>query len=190
MSSEGPLRFYERERIKTAWSRARAQRLTNGPELTRYLGELGAHMRDIEAATFELDLDRELFAMAAHHENGKYARFIQHFFEVPGVGMDPALRGTDDIDSRLAPRDIFDLTAELGRILARGGAYSRGTEPSRALHLAVACAEELLGNQEGVAYVAHGAWCDFFYDIAWDYSLFVLVPSAKRVTVVCATDTD
>ncbi len=52
------------------------------------------------------------------------------------------------------------------------------------------CAEAMMEGEVGAVLIANTAWCDFFFDVAWDRTVVAVLPKQRRVKVLLATDTD
>jgi hypothetical protein len=79
-------------------------------------------------------------------------------------------------------------------LLHNAGVYPgwQGTD-EEARALAAACASAIRAipaRHVWSPYSIAGAWCSFFRDVAWDYTLLVQFPFDARCLLVCMTDTD
>jgi hypothetical protein len=187
-------KFFESSKITDAWSRARARVVTDDdPRIDTYVAALAAEYSNgtVSYAAFELDLAEDVFAMATHHENWKYSQLLELLWLVPAVAAHfPRVRSTvKSVDDHFASTDVFFLAAVLCQRIRAGGAYSQAASIARAFELGVPCAQALAGEPCAVLLSEH-AWCNFFFDVAWDFSVVVVSPVARRVKVLLATDTD
>ena len=87
----------------------------------------------------------------------------------------------------------FILGGTLAWVLSRGGAYKRpswGGENSKAIGESAAL--DLIGNNydDSLVFESHTAWCDYFYDVAWDYTYVVLNKKTRVLHIMIATGTD
>lgn len=87
----------------------------------------------------------------------------------------------------------FSLGGSLARVLAFGGAYQRpswGGAESKAIGEEAALALIESDYEHSLVFESLYAWCDFFNDVAWDYSWVVLNKKTRLLHVLMATDTD
>lgn len=88
----------------------------------------------------------------------------------------------------------FGVEGELTHLLLVGGAYERfGGSVGRARRLSRRFMEALFGarlNCVGLAGSSSTPWTPWFFDIAWDATFVLYEPQARRVVLVCMTDTD
>ncbi len=185
-----PLKFYEREAIHAAWSSAHASvRRRQHPYVEALRAEYGRG--EVVFVDGTLTLAREVLDMAVHLENHPYSQLASRLWSVPGLaGVLPPLRDLDVDPSPFEREGYFHLVATLASTLATGGAYTLlSHERARPLALATSFADEVL-RDDGVAFVSHAAWCSFFRDVAWDFTMLALSPSSSRVSLLLATDTD
>lgn len=104
-----------------------------------------------------------------------------HFLKIPD-GLSPLPQ-----HSLVSPST---LQSDITCMLKRGGAYTRGVE-HEAETLAAAFCGILLGDRNGIQlFRIEGAWSPWFYDVAWDYTCVMKIPSQKRWVILCCTDTD
>ncbi len=82
------------------------------------------------------------------------------------------------------------LQSDVTSMLQRGGAYTRGVEGNSQKLAASFCGGILGDRQEIRLFRVDGAWSPWFYDVAWDYTCIMKIPSHKRWVVFCCTDTD
>ena len=82
------------------------------------------------------------------------------------------------------------LQSDITSMLQRGGAYTRGVG-GEAKSLAASFCGCVLGDREEIRlFRIDGAWSPWFYDVAWDYTCVMHLPSQERWVVFCCTDTD
>jgi hypothetical protein len=185
-------KFFETAKIEAAWADASA-RISDAPRppvVAKYIDELRGLYGSVVYAELELNLDSGVAALAAHVENWKFSRLLERIWDVRAVAQAlPPLPGRGgDLSSRFRRVDVFDLAAFLGRTLHQGGAYTAGlVDRSAALALGSDAARELIEGVEA-ACISENAWCGFFYDLAWDRSVVVLLPG--RVRILLASDCD
>ncbi len=191
------MKFFEAGKIVAAWSQAKACQVdeAQAPGACAYAEALATEYGNgtVLFAEFDLELAMPVFQMAAHYENWKYSQFLERFWLVPGVGTRIPRLGDCSPDAGVfEPVDVFELASFLAKTLHTGGAYTRSpNSTTRAFALGTAFAQELLESEPGAAaYIAYVAWCEFFLDVAWDCTVVVVSPQAKRVKVLLATDTD
>ncbi len=122
--------------------------------------------------------------------------FFERFWQTKSVGI--ALPYPLNDLKFLSPETFrwihpVELPGSLASVLLRGGAYSTESMPARnAKMIADQAAESLLAGdfESPRVFVSCLPWSTFFYDVAWDYTWLIIRPSAKRIEVVMATDTD
>jgi hypothetical protein len=89
--------------------------------------------------------------------------------------------------------NAFTLDGDLGFTLFQGGAYERFAGTSRqAKELGARVCDELFGDRfdEISVYKSSLAWSDWFYDVAWDVTWFIIDHRNCRIWMLCLTDTD
>ena len=99
----------------------------------------------------------------------------------------------EDSNQSFESSSPFMLGGSLAWALNWGGAYREPTwKGSRSKELGENAAGELLdGNFDNcLVFEARGAWCNFFYDVAWDYTWVILNKEKRLLHVIMATDTD
>jgi hypothetical protein len=89
--------------------------------------------------------------------------------------------------------NAFTLDGELASLLVTGGAYERfqGT-PKAAKNLAFQFCKELYEERytDVLIYRSYEAWADWFMEIAWDTTWFILDKTNRVIHLLCVTDTD
>lgn len=50
--------------------------------------------------------------------------------------------------------------------------------------------QALTGGELCTVLLANTAWCEFFFDVAWDRSVVIVNATRNQVSVLLATDTD
>jgi len=89
--------------------------------------------------------------------------------------------------------DSFSIRAELASMLYSGGAYSSlSPDHQKAWKLAHDLIDDV-SNQDysGIfAFVCYQPWTDWFFDVAWDFSLVLVSVPNRRILLLFATDTD
>jgi hypothetical protein len=189
-------KFYESSQITEAWSRATATAIpTNNDAVKGYVKALAEEYSNgpVVYREFRLELDEQVFAMAAHYENWQFSQLLDLLWLVPGVAEQISRLGRigSEVVEHFTPADVFELSSHLGRMLHQGGAYSTASKPvAPSIALGTACAQALMDGEDARAFTANTVWCQFFHDVAWDQSVVVVVPSRQRVKVLLATDTD
>ena len=87
----------------------------------------------------------------------------------------------------------FSLGGCMAEALKWGGAYKKvnynGVEIKKNSESA---ATELLNNNfdDTIVCVSNEPWCDFFFDVAWDFTWVVINTSNRNIHIILATDTD
>ena len=190
------IKFYQVREISDAWRQANAQAQHHSDErITRYTSALAAEYTNgsVMCVSIDLTLSEEVFALADHHENWKYSQLLERLWDVDAVTAQ--LPGTHnhsgDAIKHFQRADCFELTSFLASALFNGGAYSRQTRSvSGCFELAVPCMEALTEGGLCAVLLANTAWCEFFFDVAWDRSVVIANARRKQVNVLLATDTD
>ena len=104
-----------------------------------------------------------------------------HFLKIP-VELRPLPQ-----HSLISP---ITLQSDITSMLQRGGAYTDGVK-HEAKALAASFCGVLLSDRKGIQlFRIEGAWSPWFYDVAWDYTCVMKIPSQKHWIVFCCTDTD
>jgi hypothetical protein len=87
--------------------------------------------------------------------------------------------------------DIYDLPGNLSRILGQGGAYKK-LNSQEAWQIATKFVEEEFQNRfnEFIQYELEIENADWFYDIAWDYSVLLFDKRNYQIIIIDITDTD
>jgi hypothetical protein len=89
--------------------------------------------------------------------------------------------------------NAFTLDGDLGFTLFQGGAYEQFKgSAAEAKQLATDLCDGLFGDRldEISVYKTHLAWCDWFADVAWDMTWFIVDRRHGRIWLLCLTDTD
>nr|WP_288836383.1 hypothetical protein [uncultured Flavobacterium sp.] len=89
--------------------------------------------------------------------------------------------------------DIFSLPGDLSRIVHYGGAYSHEHFSAEiAMNLATDFVEAISDNRyaDFNCWTLGGEWSDWFFNIAWDFSVLLFDKGKSVVTLICMTDTD
>ncbi|ETX07252.1 hypothetical protein [Candidatus Entotheonella palauensis] len=123
--------------------------------------------------------------------------FFQKFWSAPSVKQTFPFEPKADID--LSADDVFVCIeiATLGEALASalmyGGAYQlHAAGEMDANAKGEAAANELIGAHGDLVrvYACQMPWCDFFWDVLWDWTWVMINPAARRIHLLCTTDTD
>jgi hypothetical protein len=121
--------------------------------------------------------------------------FAQNIFKNKQILLDKSyldIKGEPKIIVKQYFSDIFTLSGDLARILCYGGAYNRGINYKNAWIMATEFVEKEFGNRfcEFWYYkivIENGDW---FYDVAWDYSLIITDITNSEIVFMDITDTD
>ena len=120
--------------------------------------------------------------------------FFWKLWEHPVVNEALKINDIDEDSNKLFKESSpFILGGGLAWVLDCGGAYNEPAwEGSKSKELGEKAALELLNDDfdNCVVFEAGGAWCGYFYDVAWDYTWVVLNKSTRMLKVIMATDTD
>lgn len=125
-----------------------------------------------------------------------HQQVLNSFFSCPSIR-----NGLADFelteDSSVFPR--FELISgdeiadRLDTCIVSGGAYQKfpGTH-DESIEICQTFVETLLGNDldSVVAGVSRDAWCEWFYDIIWDFTFLIWDIKRHRFYLLCITDTD
>ncbi len=123
--------------------------------------------------------------------------FFQHFRSAPSVKQTFPFELKADIDLSAADVFVCAETSKLGEsftsALTYGGAYQiHVAGPLDAQAKGEAAANELIGasGEQVRVYPCELPWCDFFWDVLWDWTWVVIDPVARRIHLLCTTDSD
>ena len=89
--------------------------------------------------------------------------------------------------------DIFSLPGDLARRIYYGGAYSQEHfSAENAFNLSVNFIDAIADKRyaDFNSWILGGNWSDWFFNIAWDYSVLLFDKGKSVVTLICMTDTD
>lgn len=89
--------------------------------------------------------------------------------------------------------DIFSLPGDLAKIIYHGGAYSQDHfSAEHAFTMAVNFTDAISGKRyaDFNSWNLGSEWTDWFFNIAWDYSILLFDKKESIVTILCLTDTD
>lgn len=176
------------------------------PPLTdQYYPNAMAYVRALEQIYLNGSVEFSTFAMPVHptfdwygsrhawHEMG----FFQHFWSAPSVKQAFPFELKPDIDVSAAGVFVRIDPATLGETLAStliaGGAYQTHTAgPLDAKAKGEAAANELIGagGDQVRVYACQLPWCDFFWDVLWDFTWVMIDLKARRIHLLCTTDSD
>src|SRR5690606_2958121 len=87
--------------------------------------------------------------------------------------------------------DIYDLSGRLARIMGQGGAY-KNIDPRKAWEVAVNFIESEFQNrfEEILLFYVVVDNAEWFFDIAWDYSIILFDKRSYEVIFIDVTDND
>ncbi len=164
-----------------------------------------AYVQALEQLYVNGSVEFSTFAMPVHptfdwycsrhawHEMG----FFQRFWSAPSVKQTFPFELKPDIDWSAADVFVGSEPATLGETLVSaltyGGAYQTHAGGERdAKAKGEAAADELMGasGDQVQVYTCQLPWCDFFWDVLWDWTWVVIDPVARRIHLLCSTDSD
>jgi len=172
--------------------------------ITRYIDTLKQHYVNGDVLYWALHLpDHEtfntLFRMGSEHEWD----FFRNIFTSKGVKENFPYKLDNEFDfndyQNYEWRHALHLAGELSCVLYSGGAYHNPgcgymefPSVEKVKSIGDAAAEALLEGQLSgpQIYMVKSYWCDFFYDVAWDYTFFILDHEKRTIRILMATDTD
>jgi hypothetical protein len=150
----------------------------------------------IEFSTFAMPMHAIFDWYCSHHAFHDMA-FFQNFWLAPSVKQAFPFELKAAID--LSATDVFvgieasSLGESLASALTYGGAYQTyAAGPLDAKVKGDAAANELIGahEEEVRVYTCNVAWCDFFWDVLWDWTWVIIDPAARCIHLICTTDSD
>ena len=164
-----------------------------------------AYIQALEQVYVNGSVEFSTFVMPAHATFDWYCSrgafhgmaFFPNFWLVPSVKQTFPFELKPDIN--LSAADVFVCieTSTLGETLASaltyGGAYqTHAAGPLDAKVKGDAAAKELIGahGAQVQVYTCNLAWCDFFWDVLWDWTWVIIDPAARRIHLICTTDSD
>ena len=88
--------------------------------------------------------------------------------------------------------DIYTLSGDLARIIGYGGAYNHGAGQNISWEIATKFVENEFGNrfEEFDCYRIEIENSEWFYDVAWDYSIIIVDIKNNEIIFMDMTDTD
>ncbi|UKS26606.1 hypothetical protein LOZ80_34685 [Paenibacillus sp. HWE-109] len=87
----------------------------------------------------------------------------------------------------------FILDGEIASTLFNGGAYRRFQgSPRDAKNIAEKLCDTIIDGRyaEVILFKTNSPWCDWFFDVAWDYTWIIFDKQKCRFWLMCLTDTD
>ena len=176
------------------------------PHLTDQLyPKVMAYVQALEQIYVNGSVEFSTFAMPMHPTFDWYCSrsalhdmgFFQNFWSTPSVKQMFPFKIKPDIDLSAAGVFVYTETDALGETLASaltyGGAYqTHAAGPMDATAKGEAAAKELIGTQgdQVRVYTCQLPWCDFFWDVLWDWTWVIIDPAARRIHLLCTTDSD
>lgn len=136
------------------------------------------------------------FEAAARSDRQGMDHWLRCFLEAPSVSKAvPDLRIPCPLASmpQYTWYGTYEFEGAVTHMLLLGGAYrSAGLNEEDARAVSRAFVDALVGNArlQTSVYRIHGAWTDWFCDIAWDATFVIYQPVARRWALFCVTDTD
>jgi len=122
--------------------------------------------------------------------------FFREFWNHPVVQKDfpEKLRDFNEFStSFFSSISNYELSSTLSCLLSEWSAYNQTRyNPSEINDIGITVSKELLGGNYGDVnhvYISSGAWSDFFYDVAWDYTLLI-INKDWAIIVLTTTGTD
>lgn len=182
------------------WKEIDFPRLTDQP-----YPNVMAYVQALEQIYVNGSVEFSTFAIPAHPTFDWYGSrhafhdmaFFQNFWSAPSVKQTFPFELKPDIDFSAADVFVCTETAALGETLASaltyGGAYqTHAAGPMDAKAKGEAAANELIDARvdEVRVYTCHLPWCDFFWDVLWDWTWVIIDPVVRRIHLICTTDSD
>lgn len=150
----------------------------------------------VEFSTFEIPVHPTFDWYSSHHAFHEMG-FFQKFWSAPSVrAIFPFdLKSAIDVSAPdvFANTDPSALGESLASVLTTGGPYgSHAPGLHDAQTKGEAAAAELIGASGDAVrvYICQYAWCDFFWDVIWDWTWVVIDLNMRRIHLICATDSD
>jgi hypothetical protein len=164
-----------------------------------------AYVQALEQMYVNGSVEFSTFAMPVHptfdwycsHKAFHDMDFFQNFWAAPSVKQAFPFELTSHFHLSAANVFVKVEPAALGESLALaltyGGAYQfhvAGEMDAKAK--GDAAADDLIGSHEDQVrvYTCNLAWCDFFWDVLWDWTWVVIDPATRRIHLLCTTDSD
>lgn len=98
-----------------------------------------------------------------------------------------------DCDPEFQWLSPFCLDGAIAAAIHSGGAYvSFPGPPGEAKRMALDLCSFMFGDryQDVKVYESYKPWCKWFFDVAWEYTWFILDTALERIWLICITDTD
>lgn len=195
------MKFFEIQKIKNAWKNLNLIPIRMPSSVETYLHKLACHYQNgaIYFLHFKTDNCNELSDLFSH-DNWIYSKIHEEIWIHPTISnLLPKLNNIKIDKNTFEYSNYFELTSLLASILHNGGAYTsldHRINREICFNLAFDVAKDILPNnsndpnEEIILINVNIPWCDFFYDIAWDYSIITFCKVAKLFSVFLITDTD
>lgn len=173
-----PLPFPDDKRISTYLDTVK-EKYTNGGTLFyqfQIQGDNTFHFFASRNRLAEIDFINQLFQKQIFQETAKELKGVEK------IKMDNSNWKTD----------IFSLPGELARVVYYGGAYSHEHfSAENAFNLSVDFVDTISYKKyaDFNCWTLGGEWSDWFFNIAWDYSVLLFDKDKSIVTLICMTDT-
>lgn len=120
--------------------------------------------------------------------------FFNYIWQNPTIKQTLNLKNVyEDSYKSFEVTSAFSLGGSMAAALKLGGAYKspsyNGIEIKK---IGESAATELLNNNfdDTIVCVSNEPWCDFFCDVAWDFTWVVINKSNRHMHIILATDTD
>jgi hypothetical protein len=150
----------------------------------------------VEFSTFAIPVHDTFDWYCSRHAFHDMA-FFRNFWLAPSVKQTFPFELKPNIDFSAADVFVCTETSRLGETLTSaltyGGAYQTyAAGPLDAKAKGEAAADELIGMHADRVrvYTCKLAWCDFFWDVLWDWTWVIIDPAARRIHLICTTDSD
>lgn len=193
--------FPDWEALKNSWARVTYEPLdTPLPEVDRFLSTITTLYENSGEALFgrfELSDDSVLAGLAARGQ-ADYWEFPHHFLSSRAVRSSlPQLNAPESIPRSMkfeyeTSSTAFGLGGELAHTVYRGGLYEPFRSPAaEAMDIGAAAADAITERRYGdfISWRSHEPWSPWFSGVL-DFTLILLDRGARRVSLLCLTETD
>ncbi len=144
-------------------------------------------------AQFQVDSEGAVFWFLSRNRLDEMRFFDRFFCASPVIQAFPEISTPNPRVSEFKMEGCFVAIGHLAQILSNGGAYKNlmGRD-SETWRLALEFAEGAFGGRFSttMAWVNWSAWSPYFFDVAWDATLFFFDKTEGVMTVLTITDTD
>jgi len=195
------MKYFEIHKIKDAWKNLKLTPVPMPSSVETFLHKLACHYQNgkIHFLFFKTKSSNGLSELFTY-DNWVYSKIQEELWNHPNIlNVLPNLDNIKIDDNSFEYSNYFELAAFLASILHNGGAYTSQDDRIDRIHCfnhALDVANDILPdnssnpNQEIVLINRNAPWCDYFYDVAWDYSIITYDKKSKLFSMFLLTDTD